>query len=109
MNTITESAGNIINLRTTNPLHYTGIKEEQAADESQGSGSFADELMKAVGKVNKALTDSDELNRKMIYEPESVDIHTVLIAAQKAEIALNFTKSIRDEAIRTYRELMNLR
>ena len=26
----------------------------------------------------------------MIYEPESVDIHTVMIAAQKAEISLSF-------------------
>nr|HPM34164.1 flagellar hook-basal body complex protein FliE [Spirochaetota bacterium] len=46
---------------------------------------------------------------KMIYEPESVDVHTVMIAAQKAEVALTFAKSIRDEAIKAYRELMNLR
>jgi len=38
-----------------------------------------------------------------------VDIHTVMIAAQKAEISLNFTKAVRDEAIRAYRDLMNLR
>jgi len=32
-----------------------------------------------------------------------------MIAAQKAEVAMSFTKAVRDEAIRAYRELINLR
>jgi flagellar hook-basal body complex protein FliE len=32
-----------------------------------------------------------------------------MIATQKAEVALNFTRAVRDEAIRMYRELINLR
>ena len=108
MNISSEQAiGNIVKMKTSHPLHYTETKEELADDDV--SGSFADALMKAVGKVNNLLVDSDELSQKMIHDPESVDIHNVMIAAQKAEIALNFTKSVRDEAIRTYRELMNLR
>jgi flagellar hook-basal body complex protein FliE len=59
--------------------------------------------------VNNLQVESEALSQKMIYEPESVDIHTVMIAAQKAELALNFTKAIRDDAIRSFRELMNLR
>jgi flagellar hook-basal body complex protein FliE len=108
MNITAEKAiGNVVKMRTTNPLHYTGIREKQEDDNV--SGSFADALMKAVGKVNNLLAESDELSQKMINEPESVEIHSVMIAAQKAEIALNFTKSVRDEAIRSYRDLMNLR
>jgi flagellar hook-basal body complex protein FliE len=53
--------------------------------------------------------DSENLQEKMIVDPESVDIHTVMIATQKAEVALNFAKAVRDEAIRAYRELINLR
>ena len=55
------------------------------------------------------LSGSNDLTQKMIHEPESVDIHNVMIAAQKAKIALNFTKAVRDEAIRAYRDFMNLR
>jgi flagellar hook-basal body complex protein FliE len=102
-----QSTGNIIRMKTSHPLHYTGIKEQPLDDDV--SGSFADALMKAIGKVNNLLVDSNELGERMIHEPESVDIHTVMIAVQKAEIALNFTKSVRDEAIRSYRDLMNLR
>jgi flagellar hook-basal body complex protein FliE len=112
MNTIADKTlSTIVNMKTSHPLHYTGLKEEQKYERANDdvTGSFADALMKAVGKVNNLTIESEELNQKMIHEPESVDIHTVMIAAQKAEIALNFTKAVRDEAIRSYRELMNLR
>lgn len=103
-----EPIGHVVEMRTSNPLHYGNrVKREPAYDDV--STSFADSLMKALGKVNDLQTDSEDMNQKMIYEPESVDIHTVMIAAQKAEVALNFTKSVRDEAIRAYRELINLR
>jgi flagellar hook-basal body complex protein FliE len=108
MNITADNAiGNVVKMRTTSPLHYSGIKEAPADDNV--SGSFASALMKAVGKVNNLLAESDELSQKMINEPESVDIHNVMISAQKAEIALSFTKSVRDEAIRAYRDLMNMR
>ena len=100
--------GHVVTMRTTHPLHYSGeVKREPGYDDV--STSFADALMKALGKVNDQQVEAEELQQKMIYEPESVDIHTVMIAAQKAEISLSFARSIRDEAVRAYRELMNLR
>ncbi|MBN2038648.1 MAG: flagellar hook-basal body complex protein FliE [Spirochaetes bacterium] len=102
-----QSIGNLLKMKTNHPLHYNGLKEKTLDDNV--SGSFANALMKAVGKVNNLLVDANDLTEKMIHEPESVDIHTVMIAGQKAEIALNFTKAVRDEAVRSYRDLMNLR
>jgi flagellar hook-basal body complex protein FliE len=103
-----EPIGNIVEMRKTNPLHYdNSLKREPAYDDV--STSFADSLMKALGKVNDMQTDSEDLMQKMMFQPESVDIHTVMIAAQKAEVSLSFTKAVRDEAIRAYRELINLR
>jgi flagellar hook-basal body complex protein FliE len=103
-----EPTGHVVNLRTTNPLHYDGrVKHEPQLDDV--STSFADSLMKALGKVNDLEVTSEDLSQKMLYQPESVDIHTVMIAMQKAEVALGFTKAVRDEAVRAYRELINLR
>lgn len=109
MNAISEGpVGHIVNMKTTNPLHYDNrVKREPALDDV--SSSFADSLMKALGKVNDLQVDSENLTEKMIYAPESVDIHTVMIATQKAEVAMTFAKAVRDEAIRAYRELINLR
>ncbi len=109
MNTIHEGpVGHVIAMRTTHPLHNDGqVASERARDDV--TGSFADSLMKALGKVNDLQGASDELTQQMIYAPESVSIHSVMIAAQKAEIALSFTRAVRDEAVRAYRELINLR
>lgn len=107
MNFSIDTGGQIVTMKTTHPLHYSMEKEKKLDDDV--STSFADVLMKAIGKVNNLQVDANDLAQKMIHEPESVDIHTVMIAAQKAEIALNFTKSVRDELIRSYRELINMR
>lgn len=95
-------------MNANDPLHYTekpGAKYEK----DDVSGSFSEMFNNAIGKVNDLQVDAEELNQKMIYEPESVDVHTVMIAAQKAEVSLLFAKSVRDEAVKAYRELMNLR
>ena len=47
--------------------------------------------------------------QQMVVRPESVDIHQVMVATQKAEIALGLTKAVRDGAINAYRELINMR
>lgn len=108
MNTIDAMfSGNIVGLRTTNPLHIDDAPAAGSGDDA--AGSFAGMLRSAINSVNGLQIDSEDLSKKMIYEPGTVDIHSVMIAAQKAELALTFTKAVRDEAVRSYRELMNLR
>lgn len=102
-----QAFGHIVKLKTTDPRHLTGVKERQLDDDV--STSFAEALKKSLSKVNDTQIKADELAQRMIHKPESVDIHTVMIAAQKAEISLLFTKTVRDEAIKAYRELINLR
>jgi flagellar hook-basal body complex protein FliE len=101
------TTGNVVNMKTSHPLHFGGANEKSSANNI--SGSFADMLNGAISKVNNLLNDSDNLTQKMIDDPESVEIHNVMIASQKAEIALNFTKAVRDEVITAYRDLSNLR
>lgn len=99
--------GSAVTMKATNPLHFSDApKVDNGEDVAK---SFSDMLAETIGKTNDLQIESEGLTRKMIYQPESVDIHSVMIAQQKAEIALTFTKAVRDEAIRSYRELMNLR
>ena len=100
--------GHEVEMKTSNELHYSNWVEPRRAGDDV-SGSFADMLRSAVGNVNNLQIESENAIQQMIHNPESVDIHSVMIAGQKAEIALSFTKSIRDEAIRSFRELMNMR
>jgi flagellar hook-basal body complex protein FliE len=101
--------GSRVSLKTTDPLHFSENGEVTGAANDDVAKSFSDMLNEMVGKTNDLQVESDGLTKKMIYDPGSVNIHTVMIAQQKAEVALTFTKAVRDEAIRSYRELMNLR
>ncbi|MFA5517994.1 MAG: flagellar hook-basal body complex protein FliE [Spirochaetota bacterium] len=101
-------SGNIVTMKATNPLHFTGEPLMRRPGDDV-SGSFADVLNNAIAKVNDLQIDSENMMQKMIYAPESVDIHQVMIATQKAEIAVSLTKAVRDGAINAYKELINLR
>jgi flagellar hook-basal body complex protein FliE len=100
--------GHIVKLNTTDPLHF-GAAPKIEREKDDVSGSFADMLNSALSKTNDLQVDSENLMQKMIYKPETVDIHQVMISTQKAEIALGLTKAVRDGAINAYRELINLR
>jgi flagellar hook-basal body complex protein FliE len=99
--------GSSVTMKVTDPRHISDMIAAPANDDV--AKSFSEMLNETIGKTNDLQVESDGLTRRMIYEPESVNVHTVMIAQQKAEVALTFTKAVRDEAIRSYRELMNLR
>jgi len=101
-------SGHVVNMITSNPKHFSGLTP-LGRESDDVSGSFADMLNSAVAKTNDLQVDAETLMQKMIYEPDSVDIHQVMIATQKAEVALGLTKAVRDGALNAYRELINLR
>ena len=100
--------GNVITMKTNNDLHYNNVhKAKLPADDA--TSSFAKLLMGTVNKVNNLQVDSETATQQMITRPESIDIHTVMLAQQKADLALSFTKAVRDEAVRAYRDIINMR
>ena len=108
MNTDAVFTGNIVKMMTAHPLHYDNNKlAEIAADDV--STSFSHLLEGAVNRVNDLQVDAENILDTAIHSPGSIDIHTVMIAQQKAEVSLTFAKAVRDEALRAYREIMSLR
>ena len=101
-------SGHMIRLNTTDPLHFSG-ESKIVRQKDDVAGSFADMLNGAISRTNDLQIDAEQLMQKMIVNPQSVDIHQVMIAQQKAEIAIGLTKAVRDGAINAYRELINLR
>ncbi|MCL2026108.1 MAG: flagellar hook-basal body complex protein FliE [Leptospirales bacterium] len=100
--------GNVVKMMTTDPLHYNNIKPADVAADDV-STSFGRLLEGAVNRVNNLQIDAEEMLETMIHSPGTIDIHTVMIAQQKAEVSLTFAKAVRDEALRAYREIINLR
>lgn len=67
--------------------------------------AFGDFLTDAVGQVEAVDARSRDLTAKSIFDPDSVEVHEVMIAAEKSRFALNLTKTVADGLVRTFREL----
>ncbi|MCG8569415.1 MAG: flagellar hook-basal body complex protein FliE [Spirochaetes bacterium] len=100
--------GDKITLKTTHSRHLQDKKAIQDKSDPV-SGSFAQAFTKALSNVNDLELHAQELTKQMVVDPESVNLHDVQIAAEQAEMAVLFTKSIVDKAIRAYKEITNLR
>jgi len=66
---------------------------------------FAAALSSALANVEALDVRSQRLTAQAVYNPDSVNAHTLIIAGEKARFALNLTKSLADGVIRAYREL----
>lgn len=69
--------------------------------------NFATSLKEAIANVNNQQIQSDALTNKLINGGD-VELHEVMIAAQKASITLNATMEIRNKAVEAYQEMMRM-
>ena len=102
-----EVVGTKVQLQASNPKHYR--VETPRETDSAVEKSFGELFSGALGKVNNLLIDSDAKTQQMLVQPESISVHTVMIAAQKAELALGLAKAVSERVIRAYQEVSNLR
>jgi len=69
--------------------------------------SFATFLKNSINQVNEAQNQSDIMTEKLV-KGENVDLHQVMITAQKASITLQTTIEIRNKVIEAYQEVMRM-
>lgn len=75
--------------------------------ENKSSIDFGTFLKDAINKVNELEIQSQKADT-LLAIGETENIHEVMIAAQKAEIALQFTMEIKNKIMEAYREIMRL-
>ncbi len=81
----------------------TPATEAKPAREVNLGESFANALEDATG-AEKASTEAAE---KFAKGDGSVGIHEVVIAAEKANVAVRYATTLKNKALEAYRELMN--
>jgi len=70
-------------------------------------GSFGQMLRDALKQVNDLQAEADNLAQKLATG-EISDVHTVMIASEKATLALELTVQIRNKVIEAYQEIMRM-
>ncbi len=99
--------GDKVSVQRTDARHYG--KTDIAKSPDEVAGTFANAMKKAFEQVNDQQVEADEMTQKIVFDPNSVELHEVMIAAEKARISLTFAKTMSDGFIRAYRELTQLR
>ena len=82
-------------------------KVASPATSFEAQQNFAATLKDAIANVNSQQIQSDTLTNKLINGGD-VELHEVMIAAQKASVTLNATIEIRNKAVEAYQEMMRM-
>jgi flagellar hook-basal body complex protein FliE len=75
---------------------------------SEKSGaSFGETLKDAISTVNELQKQSDQEIQKLMTG-ESEDIHTTIIAMQKADLSFQMMMQVRNKIVQAYQEIMRM-
>jgi len=95
-----------VSLLTPQPLALPKAAEPAAVREAHTT-TFGELLKEKLLEVNRLQVEANELtNQFMAGEP--IDLHTVMIAAEKANLALQLTVQIRNKLLEAYQEISRM-
>ena len=88
---------------------FSELKKQNITPQPTGldAKSFKDTLTEAVDKVNQLQMEADVKMQK-VATGESSNISEVMIATEKADIALKLMMSVRNKMIDAYQEIMKM-
>lgn len=86
-------------------LQLPEIRKPQNAGVENGSGSFGNMLKDAISTVNELQKQSDQEIQKLMTG-ESQDLHTTVIAMQKADLSFQMMMQVRNKIVQAYQEIM---
>jgi flagellar hook-basal body complex protein FliE len=91
-----------------NPLSGTSKPgQDSGATGAEGGLAFGDLLKQALQEVNQASAQADSEARNLMTG-ESADMHTAMLAVQKADLSFQMMMAVRSKLIDAYREVMRM-
>lgn len=85
----------------------SGSKLMPDSSVNEGQKSFADTLKEAISNVNELQKDSDT-KVQQLATGKTDDVASVMISAEKAEIALRAMVQVRNKIIDAYQDIMKM-
>ena len=95
---------NLNQLPSIKPLSETGKASGQAASSADGA-NFGDILKQALQEVNDVQSTADQEARNLMTG-EATDMHTAILAVQKADVSFQMMMAVRSKLIDAYRQVM---
>lgn len=87
-------------------LQRLQTEQTQGPDEIKQE-SFVDSLKGFIGEVNESQMESADNTAKFV-KGEPIDLHDVMISAEKAKTTFQLLLELRNKSLDTYRELIRI-
>lgn len=94
-----------------NPINFKTAADTISSGQqtvAQTQDGFSEALKNALGTVNSSQQSADQMVTQLANGSSDVDLHTVMIAMQKADVLLRTTVQVRDRAVEAYQEVMRM-
>ena len=91
-------------LQPSLPQDYSGNLTKKVSDQVK---SFDETLKEFVSDVNSLQNQATDATNKMI-SGEPIDVHEVMVAAEKAKTSFELLMELRNKTIDAYRELIRI-
>ncbi|WP_335870711.1 flagellar hook-basal body complex protein FliE [Bacillus sp. 2205SS5-2] len=88
-------------------LFSPSTEKEVKTSPYQSQQNFATFLKQSLNEVSKVEHQSHVMTEKLV-KGEDVDLHQVMISAQKASISLQTTVELRNKVVEAYQEVMRM-
>lgn len=101
------NAGKFIEAGGTRSSQQADLSTPQIGQTNEAGKTFADTLKDAIGSVNE-LQKSSDLQAQELATGRTDDIAGVMLASEKADIALRTMVQVRNKIIDAYQEIMKM-
>ena len=96
----------------TNAQHFGRgnlVAAQEKANPSNVNSTFKDYLLQGLDTVNTQQNDVAKLQEQLMTDPDSVEVHDVTIAMQKARLSLNLAQTVIDRLVTDWNEITTTR
>jgi flagellar hook-basal body complex protein FliE len=98
---------NLSQLSPVTPTPEAGGKNAVAGKGAAGGADFGDLLKQALQEVDAAQHTSEQEARNLM-SGDTTDMHTAILAVQKADVSFQMMMAVRSKLIDAYREVMRM-
>ena len=94
-------------------LSAAGIEQKapgiggSAPSGAAGGGNFSNQLVDALEQARSLEANATDGAQKFANGDQSVGIHEVMIASEKANVGLHFAVTLKNKVLEAYKDLMN--
>ena len=100
-------SGNVGNISRLVPGLEAKINGNQIVDKTSDKGNFTEIFSNMINSVNKLQLDAGK-TQELLASGDAGDLHQVMLAAEKAGIAMDLLLEIRNKLVDAYQNLVRM-